>query len=174
MPELEKDTGFTKTGKTEDSRDAKGLAFLLRPTFKDGVTEIKTYSNRVIKTEIYLQGIESVIVVNANSPTSSAEDERVKQLYDDIERAMADSDSKNKITAGDFNAKVGTKIKKKTSKAYGYNYLIVNCSVIVCTCWVIVEDGSRDNKTKKNCQMFTKMMHFKDKTDMKKAQTKPI
>ena len=37
---------------------------------------------------------DSVIVINAYVPKSNAEDEKVEEFYDDIERAMADSDSK--------------------------------------------------------------------------------
>ena len=92
-------------GKTEDNPDAKGLAFSLHPKIKDCVTDFKTNSNRVIKMEISLQRKDSVTVINAYARTSSAEDEKVEQFYDDIERAMADSDSKFKIT-GDFNAKI--------------------------------------------------------------------
>ena len=66
--------------------------------------------------EIHLQGKDSVTVMNAYAPTSSAEDEKMEQFYD-IEKAMANSDSKNKIFTGDFNAKTGTK-KKKTSIAW--------------------------------------------------------
>ena len=43
-------------GETEDNPDAKGLAFLIHPKIKDCVTDFRTYSNRVIKTEINLQG----------------------------------------------------------------------------------------------------------------------
>ena len=40
-----------------------------------------------------------------------------KIFYDDIERAMADSDSKFRIITGDFNAKkLELKQKKKTSR----------------------------------------------------------
>ena len=60
---------------------------------------------------------DSVSVLNAYAPTSSAEDEKVEQFYDEIERAMADSDSRYKIITGDFNAKTETKTKEKTSKA---------------------------------------------------------
>ena len=35
--------------------------------------------------EVNLQGKDSVTVINAYAPTSSAEDEKVKQFYDDIE-----------------------------------------------------------------------------------------
>ena len=63
--------------------------------------------------EINLQGKDSVTVINAYAPTSSAEDEKVEQFYDDIERAMADSDSKYKMITGNFNAKIGTKTNEK-------------------------------------------------------------
>ena len=95
-------------GKTEDNPDAKGLAFLIHPKIKDCVADFKTYSNRLIKMEINLQGKDSITVINAYAPTSSAEDEKLEQFYDSIERAMADSDSKYKIITGDFNAKTGT------------------------------------------------------------------
>ena len=41
-------------------------------------------------------------MINVYAPTSSAEDEQVEQFYDDIERAMADSDSRYKLITGDF------------------------------------------------------------------------
>ena len=44
-------------------------------------------------------------MINAYAPISSAEDEKVEQFYDDIESAMADSDTKSKIITEDFNAK---------------------------------------------------------------------
>ena len=50
-------------------------------------------------------------MIYAYAPTFSAEDEKVEQFYDDIERTMADSDSKYKIITGDFNAKIGTNTK---------------------------------------------------------------
>ena len=106
-------------GKTEDNPDAKGLAFLIHPKIKDCVIDFKTYSNRVIKMEINLQGKDSVTVINAYAPTSSAEDEKVEQFYDDIERVMAESDSKYKIITGDFNAKIGTKTKEEDFKRMG-------------------------------------------------------
>ena len=68
--------------------------------------------------EINLQGKESVTVINAYAPTSSAEDEKVEQFYNDIKRTMAVSDSRYKITTGDFNAKLELIQKKKTSKTW--------------------------------------------------------
>ena len=72
--------------------------------------------------EVNLQGKDSVTVINAYTQTSSAEDEKVEQFYGDVERAMADSDSKYKIITGDFNAKKnGTKTKEdfKSMGAFG-------------------------------------------------------
>ena len=46
----------------------------------------------------------------------------MEQFYDDIERAMADSNSKYKIITEDFNAKIGTKTKEedfKSIRAFG-------------------------------------------------------
>ena len=47
-------------GKAEDNPNAKGLAFLKHPKIKDCVTDIKTYSNRVIKMEVKLRGKDLV------------------------------------------------------------------------------------------------------------------
>ena len=63
-----------------------------------------------------LQGKDSVTVINAYAPTSSVEDSKVEQFYDDIERAMADSDSKCNIFTGDFNTTIGTKTKEEDFK----------------------------------------------------------
>ena len=90
-------------GKTEDNPDEKELAFLIhakiegsRPEWcissminsrdtpfwsgtleiKDSVTDFKTYSKRVIKMEVNLQGKHSVTVIIAYAPASSAEIEK--------------------------------------------------------------------------------------------------
>ena len=43
----------------------------------------------------------------------------MEQLYDEIERAMADSDSKYRTIPGDFNAKIGTKSEGEDFKSMG-------------------------------------------------------
>ena len=59
-------------------------------------------------------------MINDYTPTSSAEGEKMEQFYDDIEREMADSDSKNKIITGDVIAeKIGTKTKEEHFKSMG-------------------------------------------------------
>ena len=102
--------------KHNNNPDTKGLAFLIHPILN--ITDFQTCSNRVIKMEINLHGKDSVTEINAYVPTSSPEDEKMQQLYNDNERAMADSDSRYKIITRDFNAKLELKQKKKTSKAY--------------------------------------------------------
>ena len=67
-------------GKTKDNPDAKGLAFLIHPKIKDSVTDVQTYSNRVIKMEINVQGKDSVTVINVYAPASSVEYEKVEQF----------------------------------------------------------------------------------------------
>ena len=56
-------------------------------------------------------------MINAYSPTSSAQDEKVEQFYDDIERVTVDSDSIHKIITGDFNAKIGFKTEEEDFKS---------------------------------------------------------
>ena len=57
-------------------------------------------------------------MINAFAPSSSAEDEKVEQFYD-IEKAMADSDSKYRITTEDVTAKIETKTKEGDFKSLG-------------------------------------------------------
>ena len=75
----------------------------------------------MIKLEVNIWGKESVAAINAYAPISSAEDEKVEQVYDEIEREMTDSDSKYKMIRGDFNAKTGTQRKEdfKSMGAFG-------------------------------------------------------
>ena len=71
--------------------------------------------------EINLQEKDSVTVMDAYEPTYSAEDEQVEHFYDEIERAMADSDSRYKIRIGNVNAKIGAKTEEdfKSMGAFG-------------------------------------------------------
>ena len=101
--------------KTEDNPNAKGLAFLIHPKIKDCVTDFKTYSNRGIKRKVNLQGKGSVTVINAYVPISCAEDEKVGQFYDHIERAMTQNIRSLKEI---LMQKLDLKQKKKISKAW--------------------------------------------------------
>ena len=47
---------------------------------KDSFTGLKTYSNRLIKMKMNLQGKDSVTVIIAYAPISSAEDENAEKL----------------------------------------------------------------------------------------------
>ena len=49
------------------------------PKIKDSVTDLNTYTNRLIKMNINLQGKDSVTVIIAYAPTSSAEDEQAEK-----------------------------------------------------------------------------------------------
>ena len=66
--------------------------------------------------KVNIQEKDSVKVINSYAPASSAEDEKVKQFYDDIGRAMADSDSICEVIT-DFDAKSGTKTKEEDFKS---------------------------------------------------------
>ena len=67
-----------------------------------------------------LLGQDSVTAKNAYASRSSA-GENVEGFNGDVERAMADSDSKYQIITGDFNTKSGTETKEhfKTTKVFG-------------------------------------------------------
>ena len=54
--------------------------------------------------------------MNACAKTSGAENEKLEQFYDGIEREMTDSGSKYQTISGDFNVKIGTKTKQKTEE----------------------------------------------------------
>ena len=69
--------------------------------------------------KVNLQGNVSVRVTNAYAPTSSAENEKVEQFYDDIARTMADSDTKYIFIIRDSNAEIGTKTKEEYLERMG-------------------------------------------------------
>ena len=58
-------------------------------------------------------------VINSYAPTSGPEHEKVEQFNGDIERAVADNDSKYKITTADFSIEIGTKTKEEDFKSMG-------------------------------------------------------
>ena len=47
----------------------------------------------------------------------------MEQFHDDNERAIVDSDSKYKNITGDFNAKIGFGISKKTKTSKAWKHL---------------------------------------------------
>ena len=108
-------------GKTEDNLDAKRLAILIHPNMKECATDFMTYSNRMIKMEVNLQEKDAVTMIKAYAPTCSADDETVEQSNDNIERAMADTDSKYKIInlLKISRQKLGTKTKEEGFKSMG-------------------------------------------------------
>ena len=85
---------------------------LIQQKIKYCVTVLKTYPNRAIKMEVNRHGKDSITMINAYATTSRAEEEKVEQFYYDIERTMADSNSKQKIITGYFNVITGTKTKE--------------------------------------------------------------
>ena len=100
-----------ESGKNEDCPNAKGVALLINSMIKDCVSNTKTYSDRVIKLDLNLQGQKQSTIIMAYMPTSSSTEEELEAVYEKVEEAVKDSKAKHKILIGDFNAKIGTNDK---------------------------------------------------------------
>ena len=73
------------------------------------VTKTCAISNRVIYVMMRINKRYSLQVVQIYAPTSSAKDEDVEKLYEDVSKARKAEKSNLTVIMGDFNAKVGQK-----------------------------------------------------------------
>ncbi|XP_072022386.1 craniofacial development protein 2-like [Amphiura filiformis] len=106
--ELQGGAWLYNQGKTEDNKDAKGIGFLIHPKFKDFVKGMKCHSNRVISVTVQLTGNKQLRIVQVYAPTSEYDDEAVEEVYEEIAKAIEESEAEYTIVMGDFNAKIGS------------------------------------------------------------------
>ncbi|XP_072048567.1 craniofacial development protein 2-like [Amphiura filiformis] len=105
IEELKGGAWLYNQGKTEANKNAKGIGFLIHPKFIDYVRDMKYYSDRVISLIVQLTGNKQLCVIQVYTPTSDYDDEKVEELYEEVNKAI--EDSKAEYTMGDFNAKIG-------------------------------------------------------------------
>ncbi|XP_072051533.1 uncharacterized protein [Amphiura filiformis] len=68
---------------------------------------MKYYSDRVISLIVQLTGNKQLCVIQVYAPTSDYDDEKVEELYEEVNKAIEDSKAEYTIVMGDFNAKIG-------------------------------------------------------------------
>ncbi|GFO32253.1 craniofacial development protein 2-like [Plakobranchus ocellatus] len=105
-----------RQGRTEESPNTKGLAFLVHKDIKDYIESFDKHSDR-ISCKIKLQG-ESLQLIEAYAPTTEYDDADVEIFFEELENAM-DPKCKYKVIIGDFNSKIGVKEADKENEWIG-------------------------------------------------------
>ncbi|KAK3784049.1 hypothetical protein RRG08_025243 [Elysia crispata] len=117
LMELSDGTWIYDAGKTEESPETKGMAFLVRKNFKDYIEGFCKHSDRVISCKVKLQeGPLQIIQVYA--PTTDYDDEEAEKFYEDLENAI-EKKCANTVIMGDFNAKIGVKDEDEENEWIG-------------------------------------------------------
>ncbi|XP_072017024.1 craniofacial development protein 2-like [Amphiura filiformis] len=65
------------------------------------------YSDRVIYLIVQLTGNKQLCVIQVHAPISDYDDEKVEELYEEVNKAIEDSKAEYTIVMGYFNAKIG-------------------------------------------------------------------
>ena len=105
-------------GKTEDNKDAKGIALLINKNFKDYIEDFRIHSDRIISCKVKLKGKQSMQIIQVYAPTTSHADEEIEMFYENLEKTI-DPKCKYHIIMGDFNAKVGKQDQNSTARSVG-------------------------------------------------------
>ncbi|GFO50553.1 craniofacial development protein 2-like [Plakobranchus ocellatus] len=93
-------------GRTEESPNTKGLAFLVHKDIKDYIESFDKHSDR-ISCKIRLQG-ELLQLIETYTPTTEYDNVDFEIFYEELEKAL-DPKCKYKVIIGDFNSKIGVK-----------------------------------------------------------------
>ncbi|KAK3777294.1 hypothetical protein RRG08_064832 [Elysia crispata] len=115
--ELSDGTWIYDAGKTEESPETKGMAFLVRKNFKDYIEGFCKHSDRVISCKVKLQE-GSLQIIQVYAPTTDYDDEEAEKFYEDLENAI-EKKCANTVIMGDFNAKIGVKDEDEENEWIG-------------------------------------------------------
>ncbi|KAK3798509.1 hypothetical protein RRG08_063518 [Elysia crispata] len=117
LMELSDGTWIYDAGKTEESPETKGMAFLVRKNFKDYIEGFCKHSDRVISCKVKLQE-GSLQIIQVYAPTTDYDDEEAEKFYEDLENAI-EKKCANTVIMGDFNAKIGVKDEDEENEWIG-------------------------------------------------------
>ncbi|GFR96171.1 craniofacial development protein 2 [Elysia marginata] len=107
LVELKDGSWLYEAGKTEESPETKGLAFLVHKNIKDYIEDFCKHSDRIISCKIKLQK-ESLQIIEIYAPTTDYDDTDIEIFYEELENSI-DKKCKYTVIIGDFNAKIGRK-----------------------------------------------------------------
>lgn len=99
---------------SEINQGIGGVALIVNRKIKHEVVKYHAISNRVIYLVLKLNNKYQVQVIHCYAPTSSADDESIEQLYEDITSAKNMEKTYYTIITGDFNAKIGKRHPQDT------------------------------------------------------------
>ena len=104
--QLQDGTWMFEKAKTEDDKDAKGIAFLVHKDIRKYVIGFKAYSNRIIRVDLNLDCEKTFTVIQLYAPTTSYDDAVVEQFYEDIFKVLRESKAEYKVIMGDVNGRI--------------------------------------------------------------------
>ncbi|GFS04779.1 craniofacial development protein 2 [Elysia marginata] len=107
LVELKDGSWLYEAGKTEESPETKGLAFLVHKNIKDYIEDFCKHSDRIISCKIKLQK-ESLQIIEIYASTTDYNDTDIEIFYEELENSI-DKKCKYTVIIGDFNAKIGRK-----------------------------------------------------------------
>lgn len=86
-----------------------GVAFMVNRQIEHQIMKYSAISDRVIYLILKLNNRYNLQLIHCYAPTSTADDEVVDELYEDITRARNLERAQFVVVTGDFNAKIGEK-----------------------------------------------------------------
>lgn len=92
---------------TNENYSQGGVAFMVNRRIEHQIIKYSAISERVIYLVLKLNNRYNIQVIHCYAPTSTADEELVEKLYEDITHARNLEKSHYVIITGDFNAKVG-------------------------------------------------------------------
>ena len=106
-----------------------GVGFLVNKNIKDRVVEFRGDSSRVASLTIKINAKYYLQVLQVYGPTSTHEDEKVDEFYEEVSKIMSENKSFYKTVLGDFNAKVGGHQQGDGAVVGQYGYRERNCNI---------------------------------------------
>lgn len=97
---------------SETDHHLGGVAFLINKNIKHLITNCQAISRRIISMTLKVNRRYTMQIIHTYAPTSASEDTEVEQMYEDIANARKSTKAKFVVCTGDFNAKIGQRLKE--------------------------------------------------------------
>nr|XP_037868983.1 craniofacial development protein 2-like [Bombyx mori] len=90
-----------------EQKSQGGVGFIVHKSLINNIVAIESVSSRVVYLVLKISKRYSLKIVQVYAPSTSHPDDEVEATYEDISRAIRDSQSHFTVVMGDFNAKLG-------------------------------------------------------------------
>ncbi|XP_028035786.1 uncharacterized protein LOC114247123 [Bombyx mandarina] len=90
-----------------EQKSQGGVGFIVHKSLINNIVAIESVSSRVVYLVLKISKRYSLKIVQVYAPSTSHPDDEVEATYEDISRAIRNSQSHFTVVMGDFNAKLG-------------------------------------------------------------------